>query len=72
MTIKTLTYIHKLLTDDALTKEYVYRSARNLQHEYEEHENTKLAAEQKEAADHFYEDYLKASYALEDFEAQEW
>ena len=74
MTIKTLTFIHKALTDEAWSREQVYRAARKLQHEFEDRENadTGLVENQKKAADELYEYYLEASRALEDFEAQEW
>lgn len=74
MTIKTLTYIHKLLTDEAQKTESTYRASRKLQHKYEESEaaSESLKASQKEAADEFYKEYIAAKNALEDFESQEW
>lgn len=74
MTIKTLQVIHKLLIENAQRATAEYRAARALQHEYEERENPdkELIANQTAAADELMNVHIKASNALEDFEAQEW
>lgn len=73
MTIKTLEYIHKLLQDEEWKTRQVYKSARDLQNEYEERNADKaLIKSQEEAADQFMEAYFAALHALEDFENQEW
>jgi len=73
MNIKTLEYIHKLLIEEDSKTNEVYRAARSLQHEYEEHNADKaLIASQEKAADEFMNIHFAASNALEDFENQEW
>lgn len=73
MTIKTLEYIHRLLIEEDRKTNDVYRAARNLQHEYEEHDDDKVwVASQEKAADELMNIHFAASRALEDFESQEW
>lgn len=73
MTIKTLEYIHKLLKDEEWKTRQVYKSARDLQYEYEENNADKdQIKRQEEVADHFMNEHSAANNALEDFENQEW
>lgn len=73
MTIKTLEFIHKLLKDEDCRASANYRAARDLQHEYEDHDADKeLIRQQTEAADELMLLRNQASNALLDFESQEW
>lgn len=73
MTIKTLEFIHKLLNDEDCRASEAYRAARDLQHEYEDHDADKdLIRRQTEAADELMLLRNQASNALLDFESQEW
>lgn len=73
MTFETLQYIHRLLATEEMRTNEVYKNARNLQYEYEEHDaDKKLIQEQKEAADAFMRIHSKALSALTEFESHEW
>lgn len=71
MTIKTLTYIHNLLIEDVKTQTQVKDYIRTVadRAEAEEAPNAEYLREQQRIA---FDKYLKASRALEDFEAKEW
>lgn len=72
MNIKTLEYIHKLLLEDVDSKAKAYKSASDLQHDYEERDLAPLAKEQEERADECMKLHFAAADALEDFERHDW
>lgn len=74
MTIKTLTYIHRLLRTEEQRTAETYKAARDLQYQYEERgvASPELIREQKEAADDFMRIHSRALDALLEFERQEW
>lgn len=73
MTITTLEYIHRLLQAEEYKTNEVYKSARRLQHDYEDSEtpDKELIKNQTEAADEFMRKHSRAWDALRDFEEQE-
>lgn len=71
MTIKTLTYIHNLLIEDVKTQTNAKDYTRTIadKAEAEEAPNAEYLRKQQRIA---FDKYLKATRALEDFEAKEW
>ncbi|MCD8331157.1 MAG: hypothetical protein LUB63_01310 [Oscillospiraceae bacterium] len=71
MTIKTLEYIHRLLIQAKAETKKAYNAARDLQHQYEETGDPRMAA-QEEVAEALMHRHFEAHNALEDFESCEW
>lgn len=71
MTIKTLTYIHQLLIDDAARCRKAHQIATDARNRAEDEEAENLQA-LEDVRKKTWEHLRKATNALEDFEAQEW
>ena len=77
MTIKTLEYIHELLLDDMRTREgmrkFSSEQASKAEEDYEDKKITKAKLDKaKEEKEKYWQLYIKAKNALDDFEAQDF
>ena len=71
MNVKTLTFIHKLLTEEVEKRTGAHAYIREIANTAakEEKPNAEYLKQQKEKA---WDEYMKAYQALSDFESQEW
>lgn len=71
MTVKTLSYIHKLLVLKEENYLSMYNDARKAQYDAEDAQSPD-AEQKKRTADTFWEMLSESSDALQDFENQDW